>query len=102
MLIITSICKYIHSNKNGEVLIVTLRQKPDRFEQKMPGQVCFIILCNPTAFIHLNILSNPWSPSESLFHIQKKSSLHLLQIHYSHTDCLLQKADDSAAGILLR
>ena len=46
--------------------------------------------------------TNPWSPSESLFHIQKKSSLHLLQIHYSHTDCPLQKADDSATGILLR
>ena len=49
--------------KNGEVLVVTLRRKPNRFEPKMLGQVCFTILCSFVAFIHSNVLSNPLEDS---------------------------------------
>ena len=51
-------------NKNGEVLIVTLRRKPNRFEQKCLVRSALLFYAALLSFIHLNVLSNP--PEDSL------------------------------------
>ena len=62
-----SSCLYtdqFRQNKNGEVLIVTLRRKPNRFEQKCLVRSALLFYAALLSFIHLNVLSNP--PEDSL------------------------------------
>lgn len=63
----SQLCLYtdqFRQNKNGEVLIVTLRRKPNRFEQKCLVRSALLFYVALLSFIHLNVLSNP--PEDSL------------------------------------